>query len=483
MLAILLLLEMIILLVTGISIVFLNQQIKRIKIIFWTIFSTLIINTFSLLMILFMNIQNYEFYLIIDGNTLFIAEFILLGGIFYAILSKNNSVNPIHDGISLLILAGIIGFVSSSHLLILCSWFAFILVLLGVNLFYGEVAIDFKNVGPYFLTIGISLTALYIFGIIIFLDTGTINIIEIINIGVSNEFNFIYLILIIIGFGLPFGIFPICGIHLKKLFQDGSYFNLSFYLLINYSIIFNLFRSFQFFKNLSLGFGLFVTIISLLGIIILSYIILKLLFYSYEEKMLSLKIIMGYSITGDFNNFLMLFSVSLLIPNYMKEAYLNGLFLVFSLFILVKLLIITNLYPMILTQEDDHIKKEKGKRYSKFLRCLLYFSGAKIAFPLSFYSSWLLVVVLNSPEVQSNSAFIFLIMLIIILHLIYNTISLLTISTINIETHNEEILNTRKELELFDISFESKIVIFFIYCICILINVLFFLNLFSYILL
>ena len=487
MLAILLFIEMIILLITGISMFLLNQQIKRNIIIFWTILSSLLINTFSLLIALFMNLHYYEFFLIIDGNVLFITEFILLGGMFYALLSKNKSkinFNPIHDGISLLVLAGIIGFVSSSHFLILISWFAFVLVLFGINLFYEEITIDFKNLVPYFLIIGISLAALYIFSIIIFLDTGTINLIEIISVGISNEFNLISIILIIIGFGLPCGIFPIGIFHLKKIFQDGSYFSLLFYMLINYSIIFNLFRSFQFFKFIPLTIGLYVTIISILGTIIFSYVALKQLFFSFEEKFLSLKKIMGYSMSGDFNGFLMLFSISLLIPGYMKEIYLNGLFLVFSLFVLVKLLILTNLYPMILTHEDDQIVKGKGRGYSKLLRYLLYFAGAKIAFPLSFYSSWILFEVLSSVEVQSNSAFIFFIMLIIILNLFYNAISLLTISTINLETHNDEILNAnKKELELYVISFESKIVIIFIYSICILINILFFLNLFSYILL
>ena len=488
MLAILLLMEIIIILVSGISIIYIKDRVLRKRIVFWIILSSLIINTFSLFMAFFMHVQIYEVYLIIDSNVLLIIESILVGGIIYAIISKNNDKksikNPIYDGINQLILAGIIGFVSSSHLLILISWFAFVLVLLGINLLYEEITIDFKNLVPFFSTIGISLAALYIFGIIIFFDTGTINIIEIISIGVSDEFNFICIILIIIGFGLPCGIFPIGVFHLKKVFQDGSYFSLLFYLLINYSIIFNLFRLFQFFEFLPLGFGLCITIISILGIIIFSYILLKQLFFSLEEKNLSLKKIIGYSITGDFNNFLMLFSISLLISGYMKETYLNGFFLVFSLFIFVKLLILNNIYPMILTQEDDRIVKEKGRRYSKFLRFLLYFAGAKIAFPLSFYSSWILFEVLSSPEVQSNSAFIFLIILIIILHLLYNMISLVMISTINLETHDDEILNAnKKELELCDISFESKIVILFIYILCILINILFFLNLFSYILL
>ena len=488
MLEILLLMEIIIILVSGISIIYIKDRVLRKRIIFWIILSSLIINTFSLVIAFFMHIQLYLIYIIVDSNVLLIIEAILVGGIIYATISKNNDKNsikiPIYDGINQLILAGIIGFVSSSHLLILISWFAFILVLLGINLFYEEIAIDFKNFIPYFSTIGISLTALYIFGIIIFFDTGTMNIIEIISIGVSDEFNFICIILIIIGFGLPCGIFPISVSHLRKLFQDGSYFSLLFYSLINYSTIFNLFRLFQFFDFLPLGFGLSVTIISILGTTIFSYILLKQLFFSLEEKTLTLKKIMGYSITGDFNFFLMLFSISLLIPGYMKETYLNGLFLIFSLFILVKLLILNNVYPIILTQEEDHIVKEKGRMYSKILRFLLYFAGAKIAFPLSFYSSWILFEVLSSPEVQSNSAFIFVIIFIIILHLLYNMISLVTISTINLETHNDEILNAhKKELELCDISFESKIVIFFIYFLCILINILFFLNIFSYILL
>ena len=260
MLAILLLVEIVIILVSGILIIYIKDRVLRKRIIFWIILSTLIINTFSLFMALFIHIQIYEFYLILDSNVLLIIESILVGGIIYAIISKNNDKKsikiPIYDGINQLILAGIIGFVSSSHLLILISWLAFVLVLLGINLLYEEIAIDFKNLVPFFLTIGISLAALYIFGIIIFFDTGTTNIIEIISIGVSDEFNFIYIILIIIGFGLPCGIFPIGVFHLKKVFQDGSYFSLLFYLLINYSIIFNLFRLLQFFEILPLGFGL-----------------------------------------------------------------------------------------------------------------------------------------------------------------------------------------------------------------------------------
>ncbi|MHA1104315.1 MAG: hypothetical protein ACTSPN_01090 [Promethearchaeota archaeon] len=488
MLSILLLIEIIIILVSGMSIFFINKQKERKEIIFWIISSSLIINTFSLFIVLFMNLQFYEFYLIIDGNVLLIVEFILLGGMFYAIISKNNdkkSINiPIHDGISLLILAGIMGIVSSSHLLILISWLAFVLILLGVNLFYGKIPIDFKNCIPYFLSIGISLVALYIFSIIIFIDTGTIYLIEIKSIGVSSELNFIYIILIIIGFGIPCGIFPFGVFHLKKVFQDGSYYNLLFYFMINYSISFSLFRSFQFFEFLPLGYGLIVTIISILGIIIFSYVILKELFFSLEEQSFSLKRIMGYSITGDFNNILMLLSISLLIPAHIRETYLNGLFLIFSLFILVKTLVLFALHPITLTYEDDSIIKEKVRIYSKLLQYLLYITGAIIAFPLSFYSFWILNEVLNVPEVQSNSAFTFLIVFIIVLHLLYNMISLITISTINLESYNNKILKTeKKESDLFDISIESKIVIFFTLFLGLLVNCLFFLNIFSYVLL
>ncbi len=484
MLAILLLIKIVIILVSGISIFFINEQKKRKKIIFWIISSSLIINTFSLFIALFMNLQFHEFYLIIDGNVLLIIEFILLGGMFYAILSKNNdkkSINmPIHDGISLLILAGIIGIVSSSHLLILISWFAFVLILLGVNLFYGEITIDFKNCIPYFLSIGISLVALSIFSIIIFLDTGTIYIIDIISIGVSSELNFICIILIIIGFGIPCGIFPFGVFHLKKVFQDGSYHNLLFYFMINYSIIFSLFRSFQFFEFLPLGYGLIVTIISILGIITFFYILLKELFFSLEEQSFSLKSIMGYSITGDFNNILMLLSISLLRPGNIRETYLDGLFLIFSLFILIKMLILFALHPIILTYEDDPIRKEKDRIYSRLLQYLLYLTGAIIAFPLSFYSFWILNEVSNVPEVQSNSAFTFLIVFIIVLHLLYNMISLITISTINLESYNNKILKTeKKESHLSHISFESKIVISFTLVLCFLVNFLFFFNVFS----
>jgi len=484
MLVYLLLIEIITILISGISIFFINQQIKRKRIIFWIISSSLIINTFSLFIALFMNLQFYEFYLIIDGNVLLIVEFILLGGIFFAIISKNNdkkSVNPIHDGFSLLILAGIIGFVSSSHLLILISWFAFVLILLGVNLFYEEINIDFKNSIPYFLSIGISLVALSIFSIIIFIDTGTIYLIEIISIGVSTELNFIYILLIIIGFGIPCGIFPFGVFHLKKVFQDGSYYNLLFYFIINYSINFSLFKSFQFFEFLPLGYGLIVTIISILGIIIFFYIILKELFFSLEKQSFSLKRIIGYSIAGDFNNILMVFSISLFIHGHTKETYLDGLFLIFSLFILVKLLILFALHPIILTHEDDLIIEEKNRRYSKLLQYLLYITGAIIAFPLSYYSFWILNEVLNVPEVQSNSAFTFLIVSIIVLHLLYNVISLITISTINLESYHKKILKTEKgESNFSAISIESKIVIIFTLLLSLLVNYLCFLNIFSY---
>jgi len=449
MLANLLLIEIIVILATGISIFFINQQIIRKKIIFLIIFSSLIVNTFSLFIALFMNLQFYEFYLIIDGNILLIVELILLGGLFYAIISKKNykeTINmPIHDGITLVILAGIIGIVSSSHILILISWFGFVLILLGVNLFYRGIVIDFKNCIPYFLSIGISIVVLYIFSIIIFFDTGTIYIIEIISIGVSSELNFVYIILIIIGFGIPCGIFPFGVFHLKKIFQDGSYYNLLFYFMINYSINFSLFRSFQFFEFLPLGYGLIVTIISILGIITFFYILLKELFFSLEHQPFSLKRIMGYSITGDFNNILMLLSISLLIPDNIKEMYLDGLFLIFSLFILVKMVILFALHPIILTYEDDPIVKERDRIYSKLIQYLLYIIGAIIAFPLSFYSFWILNEVLNVPEVQSNSAFTFLIMFIIVLQLLYNIIALITISTINLESYNNKILKTEKK--------------------------------------
>ncbi|MCJ7648725.1 MAG: hypothetical protein MUP85_08945, partial [Candidatus Lokiarchaeota archaeon] len=117
MLAILLLMEIIIILVSGILIIYIKDRVLRKRIVFWIILSSLITNTFSLFMAFFMHVQIYEVYLILDSNVLLIIESILVGGIIYATISKNNDKNsikiPIYDGINQLILAGIIGFVSS----------------------------------------------------------------------------------------------------------------------------------------------------------------------------------------------------------------------------------------------------------------------------------------------------------------------------------------------------------------------------------
>jgi len=478
MLAIILSIEMFIILITGLSLFFINEIKKRKKIIFWTIFSAFIINTFSLFLALLSNLQFYETYLIIDGYVLFMLELILVGGIFYATIYKNydkKSANvPIRDGISLLILVGIMGIVSSSHLLTLISLLAFVLVLFCINLFYEEIPIDVKKNIAFFSSIGISLILLSIFSIIILLDTGTIYIVEILNVGVSNEFYFIYIILIIFGFGIPCGIFPFGVLQLKRIFQDGSYYNLLFYFMINYSIIFILFKLLQIFEFLSLGFGLIITILSILGIITFFYSLLKELFFSLEEHSFSLKKVLGYSMIGDFNNMLMLISISLLVP-----VHLNGLFLIFSLYILVKMTMLFVLHPAILKHENGPMIFEKNKIYSRFLRYLLYLVGVILVFPLSFYSFWMLFDVLNTPEVKSSAAFTFFIVFIIIIYLLYIIITLITISTINLESYDNKILKSEiKESQLAGINVESKIVIYFTLILYLLINCLFFLNIF-----
>jgi len=190
---------------------------------------------------------------------------------------------------------------------------------------------------------------------------------------------------------------------------------------------------------------------------------------------------MGYSITGDFNNFLMLFSVSLLIPENIKGNFLNGFFLIFSSFALIKLLIFIALYPSILTYEDDPVVKEKKRIYSKFILRLLYLIGILIAFPLSFYSIWILNDIFLVPAVQSNSMFIFLILSIMILHLLYLIVSLITISTVILESYHNKDKNSDSKLSF--MSIEIKIIIYFALILCLCINSLYFMNLFSFILL
>ncbi|MGV9171979.1 MAG: hypothetical protein ACOC44_17190 [Promethearchaeia archaeon] len=395
---------------------------------------SLILNTVLLVFYILLGISEYAFHLNFDTGTLFVIEMILLLGLLILVFSKREMVKIVNekqlDSFIFLILLCLIGTVITSNLLITISCFVLSIFFIGVFFYFGQFAKDFELLRWYFLSVGVS-TILLIFGSFFILwETNTLIMTEITFEGFSPFMNFLITILLTLGFGIPCGLFPFLIFHLKNYFQDSSYSSLIIYFSFLSTTLFLVLRVLNIISLKLFANGIFLLIISSIGLIVFLAYILTELFTSLDGDTFSIKKIFGFSLCADFN-IAMLFISSLVFIGSVHASlvYFNALIFFFISLIALKSLLIFSFFPLMLETFDDNFKllgrlKEKYPKFSYLFPII----GLLFAFPVNFIFLNDIMSVYTQETVIANSLFSIFANITLGFYLFYLLIHLILIS-------------------------------------------------------
>ena len=173
-----------------------------------------------------------------------LPQYILFGMIFlfqivFSIFVKYSSKNYpnayLFDILSFIIFFSLLGIIFSINFLTLSSFFILAMLLIGMIFYFGEFKIEFSILKQYFIISALSIISIVLISLIVYIDAGTMQIINLEDISLSEIPITLISFLIILGFGVPCGLFPFYIIHLKKYFRECEYFH--FVLLSAFNFI------------------------------------------------------------------------------------------------------------------------------------------------------------------------------------------------------------------------------------------------------
>ena len=423
-----------ILLIGSLLVTFMDDRINRKLLSTFIIFLALLMNSILLGFYMLLDLTERDFYLNLGTGTFLIIEFILLIGLIVTLFSKEEIVNIVNenlfDGFILILLIGMIGTIISSNILVIFSSFILVVALIGVIFYFGNYPKEFNLLKLYFIGIVISILLLSIASYLIFVEFGSLILTEIKILEISDTSNIFITVLLLLGIGIPCGLFPFSISHLKNYYQDSSYTNLLLFSLFSFVNVFLIIRVLNAFSFNLLTNGVIIMIISGIGLIISVVSILTELFTSLDGDTFSIKKIFGYSICSDFNMFLLLSSFMVfLTPVVLGQTYMNLLIFYFLILISVKILIFYTFFPIMLETYDDNLKL-LGDFWTKYkiFGIILFISGFIISIPLSFISLNTLLTVFSIESIIGVSIFSMISFIIFIFYLVYLVITLIFIS-------------------------------------------------------
>ncbi len=374
-------------------------------------------------------------------GTYILIEMILLLSMISFIFAKHEIVNikneNMMDGLLFLLILSLIGTIISSNLLAIFSCFFVVIIIIGVVFYFGNYPKEFRLLKMYFLAAGLSTLLLFIASIAIYVEFNTLIITEIKLIEPSKLVNFFITTLILLGIGIPCGLFPFSIYHLKNYYQDSSYTSLSMFstfISVNIFLILRILNAFSYLLQIN---GVIVMILSSIGLIISMIFVLRELIASIDGGTYSIKKLYGYSLCSDYNLFLLFASYLVIVIGLdLTALYLN--FLIFFVFftIAIKALIFSTYYPVMLETYDDNLKLlgEFNKKYKKF-GLTLGSSGLLISLPMSIFTLYIFFSIAGSESILNNSLYSTISSLLIGFYLIYIIISLTGISVSYIEMY------------------------------------------------
>lgn len=413
-----------------------NRKIRK-NLTFYLMIFNLIINSFLLSFSFVYNLVDIYLNLSLSTGTHILIEIIFIVGLILSIFSKKEfqkfDLDNLSDSLLLMVILGLIGMIISFNMLSIITCFLLILICIGIIFYISDYKKEFKVLKLYFVSSFISILILSLATLIIFLETNSLslniikfhNFSEIMNISIS--------FMLILGIGIPCGLFPLSVFHLKNYFQDCSYTQLLLYSLFNYITAFLSLRILNIF-TFSLSFNSFMLLIlSGIGLIITFFFIITELFTSFDGSTYSIKKIYGYSVISDFNIFILICTLLPLIST--NKAILFNMILYYQLNVVsFKLLLFYNFYPLMLETYDDNIKilGDFWKKHKSF-SFILFLTGLIFVFPLGFISFFSMLNYFSLDEILINSLLNTLANMIFVLFSVYIVITLILLSTLFIQ--------------------------------------------------
>ena len=364
---------------------------------------------------------------------IFLFQFIF--SIFIKYTSKNYPNSYLFDIFSFFLFFSLLGMVISINYLTLMSFYILALFLMGMIYFFGEFKKEFALMKNYFIASLVSVISLILVSFIIYIDTGNLRINNLVNMDLSDISSNLILFLIILGFGLPCGLFPFYITHLRKYFQECDYYHLVMMVAFNFISMLIIMRLF----NL-IGFGLIslfiIMITSGLGVAIAVYYNILELFTVQDGFTYSVKKVIGYNIIYDSNLILFFLANFNFFPEPFRDNLLNLLIFFYISSIFIKLfLIFSFLQTANKSSEDNFRLLGNFWKNNKNFGILLFISGLALIFPLTFIFIYSLISNLELAFPLLNS-FVSLISIIAICLLIISIlITLLYISRLFIQIY------------------------------------------------
>jgi formate hydrogenlyase subunit 3/multisubunit Na+/H+ antiporter MnhD subunit len=381
-----------------------------------------------------LNLIERGFDLNLNSGTFIIIEIILLVGLIVSLFSKDEFVAIVNenlfDGIILLILLGLMGLFISSNIIAIFSCFILVIMLVGVIFYFGNYPKEYKLLKLYFAGIGISILLLFIASYLIFFEFNTLVLTDIVLLQKPDLLSVILSTLLLLAIGIPCGLIPFSIYHLKSYYQDSSYTNLLLYSIFSFVNIFLIIRILNVIAFSLVINGILIMVISCIGLIISEIFILSELFTTLDGDTFSIKKLFGFSISADFNMFLLFSSyLVFLTPLQMIQTYFNHLIFYFLMISSIKTLIFYTFYPIMLETYDDNLKLlgELRKKYRIF-GIIFFISGIIITFPLSILSFNSLLITFSTGTIANISLFSILTSIIFVFFVGYLSITLIFIS-------------------------------------------------------
>lgn len=310
---------------------------------------------------------------------IFLFQFIF--SIFIKYTSKTYPNAYLFDIFSSLLFFSLIGMVISINFLTLTSFYILAIFLMGIIFYFGEFKKEFDLLRAYFIATIVSIISLILATIILYFDTGTLQINNIVSIGLSNIASNLIVFLIILGLGLPCGLFPFYIIHLRKYFQECDYYHFVMMIALNFISMLTIMRLFNIISINS--FSIFIILItSGFGVAIATYYTILELFTIQDGFTYSIKKVLGYNLICDSNLILFFFANFNLFPDAIKENLLNLLLFVYISIISTKLLLLFSfLHTANKSNEDNFRLLGNFWKDNKIYGIILFISGLLLIFP------------------------------------------------------------------------------------------------------
>ncbi|MFX0058121.1 MAG: hypothetical protein ACFE8J_07455, partial [Candidatus Heimdallarchaeota archaeon] len=276
-----------------------NKRRTRKLISFYTILINLVLNTILFILSVFNGIVEENSIFELSIGTLLFVDIIYIFGLLLSIFSRIESdeyeSEKISDCIILLIISSLIGSILTMNLVSFISCFLVVNLLIGCIFFIAEHKKELNLVKFYFIGFIFTVTCLVLSSVVIFIETRTVLLYEINQIEFSNTINIFVSFLMILGIGIPFGMFPFFIYHLRKFFQNTSFTYLFLYSMFNYISAFLLLRILHIFTFSLVFNGFIIFFLSSLGLIISLFYSITELFTSFDGSTFSIKKLFGYS--------------------------------------------------------------------------------------------------------------------------------------------------------------------------------------------